>query len=227
MSEIAGVLFDLDGTLVQSERHWPRIDEAFFSSLLGATNWEAWKPVWRARRDAGVLLDHIFQECIETHGLSTQVSEIKASREEAMCAYYALHLKPTQEDVSDVLEQLLARGYRMAIVSGMSPNLIRRTSEIMGWRAWFHAFVSTHEAGASKPDSAVYHLALHRVAFDPSICLAVENEWKGYASANGAGIQCRIVPDTEARRREGFDRGIPEECFANTLREACSALLYP
>lgn len=202
----SAVLFDLDNCLVDSERLWPDIDAAYFTSLIGHEQWKAWRPDWLAMRAKHIQLDVMLQMLRERYSVTTSVPDIKQAREDAMFDYYRQHLKEYPY-ATRFLESLNRIRIPVAIASGMSPRIIRFVVELMRWSGLVQAIASTHETGKSKPDPSVFLLAAKRLNVPPAQCVVVENELFGYWAARAADMECYVVPDSDARRQKCLEAG--------------------
>lgn len=213
---ISAVVFDLDGTLVDSAPLWPRIDAEFFRSLLGEHGWERWQPIWREMRASGIQNhdDEILERLIIEFKLDEPLQRIKCTREDMLCAAYRSDLCVLPGAHASI-RRLVAAGIPLGIASGMSERVIIAVAEQMGWRDSVSAVASTHEVKKNKPHPAVYLLAATRLGQDPASCLAVENEVKGYRSARAAGMPCAFVPDSSLRAEEARREIDPEDIFTS------------
>lgn len=220
MKTVLALISDLDGTLAPTEPLWPSIDEAFFNKRIGPDAWRLWNPFWLQMRAEGRQLNEILNQCIVTHALPLSVMQLKQEREAFLLKSYADQLKPFS-GADTLLEGAHAAGFKTAIASGMSPAIIRGTAALFGWNV--DAISSTHEVARNKPDPSVYLLACARLGVDPINAVAVENEWKGYASAHAAGIKTIFfIPDSPDRERHALEHGIPRS--ATDLHEVLHKL---
>ncbi len=182
--------------LVDSERHWPLLDEVYFTTLIGEKGWESWKPQWLEMRKEHRPLDDMFQLLRNWFGVTTPVAELKADRERTMFTIYRtynLQPLPGAEKLLDLAQML---GVPVAIASGMNRPIIEFVIKFMGWENDVRAFASTHEgAKRNKPHPDVFLLAAERIGVDPDRCLVFENDWKGYQAAQAAGMRCYLVRD--------------------------------
>lgn len=206
MTMIRALISDLDGTLAPTEPLWPLIDQQFFSEQIGNEAWQIWNPSWLQMRAEGRQLNEILGRCITAHTLSLSVADLKQLREAFLLKTYKAVLKPF-DGARTLLEQARVGGIKTVIASGMSPEIIRGTIALFGWKV--DAISSTHEVEFNKPDPGVYRLACKRLQVDPAEAIAIENEWKGYLSAKAAGIlTCHFIPDTDERERQAFEHGV-------------------
>lgn len=216
MSRFSAVIFDLDGTLIDSAPLWPQIDANFFRSLLGDDRWRLWRTMWLAMRAEGVQNhdDAILERLVVEFGLTESVADIKRQREDDLCAAYRNSLM-VFPGAHESIRRLSAMGVSLAIASGMSVRVITAIVDQMGWREEIKALASTHEVKKNKPHPAVYRLVATRLGQSPTCCFAIENEVKGYQSAYAAGMTCAFVPDTARRCEEAWEHVQPDDVFAS------------
>jgi putative hydrolase of the HAD superfamily len=100
-----------------------------------------------------------------------------------------------------VLASLRSRGLELAVVSNWDIGLAELLERI-GAGSLFTAIVTTAEAGADKPEPAVFRLALERVGVEPGRALHVGDEPEDAAGARAAGM--RFAPAPLATAFEGW-----------------------
>ena len=100
------------------------------------------------------------------------------------------------EPVSGALETAVAlqgRGLELAVVSNWDIGLGDQLEQI-GAAAVFTTIVTTAEAGAAKPDPAVFRLALERLGVEPARALHVGDETEDEQGAHAAGMHFACAP---------------------------------
>lgn len=102
-------------------------------------------------------------------------------------------LTKVKQDVLDVLEELRANGYKLALISNAS------TAEVSAWnesplKNCFDVVVFSCHSGLAKPDADIYHLAANKLEVEPQKCLFVgdggSNEHEG---CRNAGMQPMLL----------------------------------
>ncbi|HLD27275.1 MAG TPA: HAD family phosphatase [Patescibacteria group bacterium] len=191
--KLQAVIFDLDNVLIDSEKLWPEIDQAFFSDYLGKDNWRKWRTVWLAMRKNTFQLREIMARLKEMFDKKESPLEIIDLRMEKMFEVYRekLTLRP---GVQEVLEKLKAENIQIAIASGMNMKIIKFAVELFGWQDKIAVLASTHEGKKNKPDPEVFFLAAKRLSVELKNCLVVENELNGVKAGKAAGICTLAVP---------------------------------
>ena len=183
MSLVMGVIFDLDGCLVDSE---PLSLEAIASEMrmLGIKDATAQEI---GNKFLGVAMpliaDYVsgrldapvpdnFVERVETRLLATYQNELR-------------HISGS----SELLSCLKAQGCAMAIATGGSMKRMAATLEISGLTSWFEGTASSvSEVAQGKPAPDIFLLALDRLRMKPSECVVLEDSPHGVKGALAAGI---------------------------------------
>jgi mannitol-1-/sugar-/sorbitol-6-/2-deoxyglucose-6-phosphatase len=181
-------IFDMDGTLVDSEGCWRRAEQQVFGSV-------------------GV---HITDEmCAVTAPLTPrQVTEHWyrhrpwpdpdfARIEAAVVQNVADQLRhqcPALPGAREVLGQCAAQGWRIALASNSPASLCHLVLARLGIGAHFDAVVSVDDVERGKPDPDIYLLAARRLGVEPHECLAFEDSPVGTRAALAAGMRVVAVP---------------------------------
>ena len=106
-------------------------------------------------------------------------------------------------EVPDVLEALRARGLRLAVVSNFDSRL-PPLLDALGLAAFFDAMVCSGEAGAAKPDGAIFARALAALGVEASEALHVgDSREADYDGARAAGIEALLVDRGTTARPAG------------------------
>lgn len=102
-------------------------------------------------------------------------------RERLMQAYLELELFP---EVPETLRRLKNAGFRLAILSNGTPNMLRAAVENAGIADLFEAVLSVEEAGVFKTHPRVYQLPLDRLSLPAdAISFQSSNAWDAYAAS--------------------------------------------
>ena len=102
----------------------------------------------------------------------------------------AWHVYP---EVPEVLQALRARGLRLAVVSNFDTRL-PPLLDALGLATFFDAVVCSGEAGAAKPDGAIFARALAALGVEASEALHVgDSREADYEGARAAGIEALLV----------------------------------
>lgn len=175
----AAVLFDLDGTLIDS------IDLIVNSALYAfekcghpAPAAEAWLA------DLGLPLRTMFGRFIAE---GAQMDELVAGYREYQLANHDRLVRPYDE-VSSTLEALHDRGHELAVVTSKSEPLARRGLAHVGLDGVFDVIVGLESCTRHKPDPEPVHIALDRLGIEPEAAAFVGDSPHDMAAGRAAGV---------------------------------------
>ncbi|MBK3577134.1 HAD family phosphatase [Streptomyces sp. MBT65] len=187
------VIFDLDGTLVDSE---PNYYEATRQTLtehgVPDFTWE------QHERCVGISTQETLVLLKERHGLKAPVEELLA---ETNRRYLALARAATRvhPEMRKFVELLAAEGVPMAVASGSSPEAIEAILTGTGLDASLRTVVSADEVARGKPAPDVFLEAARRLGAAPADCVVLEDATPGAAAAHAAGMRCIAIPYVAAQ----------------------------
>ena len=186
MSELRGVLFDMDGTLTDSERLWTISLQEVAASHGGVI-----PPQTRSRmtgQDMWTTIDMLHEELGITDDPAVTASALTA----ATRAVFARGL-PWMPGAQELLYAVRAAGLRTALVTATHRPLVEIALRTLGADN-FDAVVTGDEVVNNKPDPEPYLRALELLDLPVSQCLAIEDSPAGSTSAAGAGLLVVVVP---------------------------------
>ncbi|MEV7860662.1 HAD family phosphatase [Streptomyces hirsutus] len=187
------VVFDLDGTLVDSE---PNYYEAGRLTLAeyGVPDF-SWT---EHERYVGISTRETITDWRERYGLRASVEDLLEVKNGH---YLRLARASTQvyPEMRRFVELLAAEGVPMAVASGSSPEAIEAI--LAGTRLDVHlrTVVSAEEVPRGKPAPDVFLEAARRLGTDPADCVVLEDAVPGVAAAHAAGMRCIAIPYVAAQ----------------------------
>ncbi len=181
MSRIAAVIYDHDGTLVDS-----------LAVVVEATN-----TVLRARglpeRPAAEIVKGMALATIPRMGMHAQVTDPKVLAQLADEFYVVMHRLPhlcrLYSGVSDLIAEVTTRGLPQGLVSNNSGTFIRAAMGHLGLAGSFTALLGEDDCPAPKPDHRGALLAAARCGVAPESCLFVGDSPADCAATQGAGMR--------------------------------------
>jgi HAD superfamily hydrolase (TIGR01509 family) len=215
------VLFDMDGTLVDSEKLWDISLAALYEELGGLLT-----PEIRASMVGGSAEDTL-RTVYADLGLEPDPSAMADSIR--WLHDYTEELfddgLPWCDGAQELLEALAAEGTPMALVTNTARALTDRALNTIG-RQYFLATVCGDEVPHGKPAPDAYRRAAALLDLPPSVCLAVEDSVTGTAAAEAAGCPVLVVPNDVAVPRGPRRRHISSlaDVGVADLRRVCGEL---
>lgn len=189
-SRTAAVIFDLDGTLVDSE---PNYFEAGRQLLAGNGvadfTWED------HTRFIGIGTRETLTVLRERYGLEAPVEELLAEKNRL---YLDLAAARTEvfPHMRTLVRELTAAGLPLAVASGSSRAAIETVLESTGLDGEFTTVVSAEEVPRGKPEPDVFLEAARRLGVPAPDCVVLEDAPPGVEAAQRAGMRCIAVPYT-------------------------------
>ena len=184
---IAGIVFDLDGLLLESEQVWDAAREELVRKRGG--RWHE-----RAQRDMmGMSSPEWSRYVHEQLGVPDPPEEISAEVVRRLERLYRERL-PVIPGAREAVERLAGR-WPLALASSSNRELIDLALELMGVAQDFAATVSSEEVARGKPAPDVYLEAARRLAVDPKAAAAIEDSHNGIRSAKAAGMLVVAIPN--------------------------------
>ena len=104
--------------------------------------------------------------------------------------------------VPDVLKEVRAAGYRMALASSAEVRVIDANLAALGLRPLFDVVLSGTQVARGKPAPDVFLAAADRLGTPPAGCLVVEDSRNGLLAAKAAGMRCAVVPCDHTRHQD-------------------------
>jgi HAD superfamily hydrolase (TIGR01509 family) len=195
------VLFDMDGTLVDSEKLWDISLAALYEELGGRLSHEV-----RASLVGGSAEDTI-RTIYDDLGMELD-PQAMAESDRWLHAYTGELFDaglPWCDGAQELLEALAAEGTPMALVTNTQRALTDRALNSIG-RQYFSVTVCGDEVPQGKPAPDAYLRAATLLDVPADHCLAIEDSVTGTAAAESAGCPVLVVPNdiavpTGPRRR--------------------------
>jgi HAD superfamily hydrolase (TIGR01509 family) len=184
---IEGVVFDLDGVLLDSEQVWDEVREELTRERGGRWHEGA------QREMMGMSSLEWARYMHDALGVPDPPEEISAEVVRRLEQRYRERL-PLIPGAVEAVERLPAR-WPLAIASSSNRPLIDLVLERSGLGDRFRATVSSEEVPRGKPAPDVYLEAARRLGVDPARAAAVEDSHNGILSARAAGLRTIAVPN--------------------------------
>jgi len=183
MRETRAVLWDMDGTLIDSEEfHWLAWHETMsvegfeitrkqFLASFGQRN-DSFLPLWLGQS-----------------ANRRRIIRIADAKEKRYRAYVRTDGVSFLPGVSEWIHRLHRQGWLQAVASSAPRANIEAILESLGAKNLFHAVVSAEDVSRGKPDPEVFLVAASRVGIPPHRCIVVEDAVAGIEAARSAGMR--------------------------------------
>lgn len=185
------VIFDLDGTLVDSEPNYYEAGRRLLSRYgVQDYDWE------KHARFIGIGTRETLTVLRAEYGIEAPVEELLAAKNALYLELAGASTKVFPQ-MRLLVERLHEDGVAMAVASGSSRAAIGATLAVTGLDAYIRLYVSAEEVTHGKPEPDVFLETARRLGAEPVDCVVLEDAVPGVAAAYAAGMRCVAVPFAE------------------------------
>lgn len=189
MTDVAAVIFDMDGTLAETEHVWDRVREDLTHERGGT-----WTP--RAHTDMMGMSSPEWTGYMHRElGVPMTPDEIRDEVMGRLIAHY--RAAPPFFEGAVAAVRRMAEAYPCAIASSSNREIIAFMVELGGMGDSIATFVASEEVTRGKPHPDVYLEAAARLGVAPAQCVAVEDSTAGLRSALSAGMRVVAMPNPD------------------------------
>lgn len=182
------IIFDLDGTLLDTERPYRAVFEetlrAHGRSIVAA---EYHRLVGLSSFARANVLATLFGPGFE---VAAFLQDYREARERM--AARGIALKP---GAAALLAELSGRGVRTGVATSASLATATSRIEASGLRPYLDAVLTRDHVAHGKPAPDVFLAVARALATPPALCLAVEDSPNGAAASLAAGMPTVVIPD--------------------------------
>lgn len=195
MKRLPGVIFDLDGLLVDSEplqaksfnlvlaKYGIHLEEEDFAELVGIQTIDNFRLLRRR------------------HGIPESVESLMTAKDLVYHGLVEAELRPCPGARELVLE-IHAVGAPLAVASSSPRKDVEMSLAAVALSHCFPVVVTATDVARTKPAPDLYLLASTRLGIPPSRCIALEDSAAGLQAAVAAGMPCIAVPNIYTRNQD-------------------------
>lgn len=191
--KLSAILFDLDGTLIDSEKKFfESFRHVIFSKYNYNISYEEYEEN-ELKKNANLLLYLKSNGIIESYEVDDKIME-------KIYLEYEKKFRDllNENDVSlnfELLKQLKSKGLRLALVSTSRRKFIEILLSKLNIKDMFEIVISREDVKNLKPDPEAYNKALSLLNISCDNCIAIEDSERGIKASKGANIKTIQVND--------------------------------
>ncbi|OFT20261.1 hypothetical protein HMPREF3176_07505 [Dermabacter sp. HMSC08H10] len=187
-SRVAGVIFDMDDTLFDSEKAWHEAAAALWRDAGG---------VFRGYGDRGGTVEDLANAFLDEFGggdeREERMGDVCARLEDAIRERLDVDLAPMPG--ADALTSRLAQVVPLAIGSNSPQRIVEQCVRAIGWQERFTAALGVSAHMNPKPAPDLYREAARRLGADPRDCVIFEDSPTGARAAVASGAFVVTIGD--------------------------------
>ena len=183
---LQALIFDMDGTLVESERvHWQAWHDTLADHGLQTPSFEEFK------KYVGMSDEQVAEDFSESGGRALDPSELL--REKSVSYLQLIPQIRLLPGVRDTIDRYRER-YPLAVASSSPYGDLIAILEHHKLLHHFSCIIGGDMVPHKKPEPDIYLLATSRMSVSPSACVAFEDSHSGVSAAKTAGLMAVAVP---------------------------------
>ena len=203
LKNIRSVIFDLDGTLVDSMWLWHDIDLAY----LGKFGLQV--PQGLSAQIEGMSFSETAVYFKERFSIPDPVEKIKEEWNRMAWDLYT-HRVPLKKGAAEFIKHCRGKGIKLAIATSNSRELAENVIGVHGLLEDFTEIVTGCDVEKGKPAPDVYLEAARKCGIPPQRCLVFEDIIPGILAGRAAGMKVCAVEDTYSLDQEEEKRRLSD-----------------
>lgn len=187
---LRAVLFDVDGTLVDTEK----IQSDAYARVLEQYGHSMTEPTEHGTIHVpGETTDATWERLKERHGIVEETEKLASLKREAAMATMKTGIVPMDGAVELMRE--LHKSIKIALVSSAKEERLKTIISGLGIGSYVDAIVSAEDVSRVKPDPEPYVVAARKLGVLPTECIVIEDAAVGVASGKAASMKVVAVPN--------------------------------
>lgn len=188
MAKYKALLFDLDGTLVDSEHfHWNT-----WNALLAEFNVQLEYEDF-LKNYAGIPLPGNAERLKGLYEIDSPIELLISRKEDLTVEGLKTSVIGLMPYVQETMDFFLEKGIKMALVTASKRPDVDEMFKKNGLDKYFDLMITRSDVTHSKPDPESYNLAVERLGLQKSECLVFEDTLNGLRAAKAAELTCFAI----------------------------------
>lgn len=188
LAGVEAVIFDLDGSLVDSMWMWRDIDIEY----LGRYGIDCPADIQAAIEGMSFSETAVYFK--ERFHIPDSLDEIKATWNE-MARHKYLYEVPFKEGIPEFLDKCKEKGIKLGIATSNSRELVEEIAKVHGLKDYFECIMTACEVAKGKPAPDIYLAVANKLGVNPANCLVFEDIVPGIMAGKSAGMKVCAVED--------------------------------
>lgn len=183
---IKGIIFDMDGTIIDSEPHHLKLEEKLYKNLSIVVDEEEHNSY------IGTTSHYMWKTIKERHNLKESLEELVFNDREE----YFLSIENNPENIKEIegavnlIKYIYGKGIKLGLASSSPLRVIEHVLKVLGVEDMFLAKVTGDEVERSKPYPDIFLKTAEILEVLPSECLVFEDSYNGVTAAKRGNMKC-------------------------------------
>ena len=208
LENIDAVIFDLDGTLVDSMWMWRRIDEEYLAGLGIECPDDIQKGI------EGMSFTQTAHYFKERFNISDDIEKIKKDWNTMAFDKYSREV-PFKDKALEFVKSLREKGIKTGIATSNSTELVEAVLKAHNAEQYFDEIHTSCEVKAGKPSPDIYLLVADTLHVKPEKCLVFEDIPAGITGGKNAGMRVCAIYDKYSEYCEDEKRSLSDYYINN------------
>ncbi len=194
--DLKAVIFDLDGTLIDSMGVWADVDVEF----LEKRNITPPKNIF-ADIDSGNSFEEVAKYFKNRFDLPQSIEEIMQEWVDMVTAHYEKHI-PLKDGVRELLQYLHKQEVKLAVGTSNTKELTRRVLKSNDIYDFFDVIITGCQTERGKPYPDVFLKVSQKLGIPEKSCLVIEDVLVGVQAAKAANMRVFVIEDIHSREHK-------------------------
>ena len=188
MQNKEAVIFDLDGSMVDSMWLWHELDVKYLGKFGIPTPYDLQSCI------EGMSFHETALYFKERFPIPDSIEQMKEDWNRMAWDIYSNEV-PLKEGVSEFLAQCKERGIKLGIATSNSRELVENIASVHGLHDYFSCIMTGSEVLHGKPSPDIYLAVANHLGVEPKNCLVFEDIIPGIQAGLNAGMEVCAVED--------------------------------
>lgn len=216
---VQGIIFDLDGLMVDSERLGVLAWQRFLAPHRFAFTADHYR--YTIGRSSAESVDYV----LKLTGLDLAPEVLSRGFWDALLTIIGEQLEP-MPGLLPFLEELKERGLALGVASNSPIVYVRRAMVKVGIADYFACVFGSDLVANPKPAPDVYLAVVQCLGLEPISCLALEDSPSGVQAAQAARIRCLFIPNPDFSESDIAEVDAPRYPSLSACHEALDDILF-
>jgi beta-phosphoglucomutase len=194
---LKAILFDLDGTLIDSERFYFECWNEILAEVGAQLTFDDW-----LNNYAGFPMPANAQKLIDKYGINESLASLVKRRENLTIERFKTTDVQLMPYVVEILDFFKGKGLTMAIVTSSVRKDVETIFERNGLGHYFKLIITRTEITNSKPHPECYNMCCELLGIAKDECIVFEDTINGLTAAKAANLVCYAVQSNPAEHHK-------------------------